>query len=252
MRIDRVRVGINDLFLQSVRKYIHILVAMRRHLLGQLPVPEIAHLAPFIAPNTICLDIGAHGGSWTRPLAKLVPQGEVHAFEALPYYAFVLSKTFKIIGPTNITIYNRAVNEFGEDVELVWQSSGVRLTGKTHIRSEHETAAETIRVTGIALDAFDQTLIGGKRISFIKMDIEGAELAALKGAESMLAAHRPIVFAEVDERWTPRYGYTPADVFQLMSSYRYIAKVINPITTLLEPITAETYRNRGDVFFFPE
>jgi hypothetical protein len=55
------------------------------------------------------------------------------------------------------------------------------------------------------------------------MDIEGAELMALRGARRLLASeHAPrLLFLEVHPHFLPAFGATPADVDALLSTHRY-------------------------------
>ena len=92
-----------------VKQFLHSLVWTKRHLTGQYDVSEISVVARFIRPDEICLDIGAHAGSWTRPLSKLVERGHVYAIEALPYYAKVLKLTVALLRLKNVSVINRAV-----------------------------------------------------------------------------------------------------------------------------------------------
>jgi len=233
-----------------LRKYIHILIALKRHLRGELKVPELQIIKQFLQPTDICLDIGAHGGSWSRPLAGIVKEGRVYSFEALPYYADILRKTFKLLGFRNIKVVNKAVTDREGRIAIVWKdSAGKRLTGKTHIQGTHENTNHLIWVDGIRLDTFVSTS-EKEKIKFIKIDVEGAEMQVLKGAEALMNQHRPIVFCELDERWTSRFEYKPYHIFELFSTKGYRAFIINKDLTL-SPIAHSTYRNKGDVLFIP-
>jgi hypothetical protein len=54
-------------------------------------------------------------------------------------------------------------------------------------------------------------------ISFIKCDVEAAELLVLKGAETVLRSSRPPVLQlEVFESWTRDFGYHPRDLFEFL------------------------------------
>jgi FkbM family methyltransferase len=68
----------------------------------------------------------------------------------------------------------------------------------------------------------------------IKCDVEGAELPALKGAEGLLASKPPLL-VEVEERWTSRFGYSSADLFDYLSGLGYRPQMVLP--TGLEPGT---------------
>ncbi len=234
----------------SLRKYAHVIITVKRHLMHELPVPEISVISQFLKKTDTCFDIGAHGGSWSKPLAGIVKNGQVYSFEALPYYADILSVTFRLLGCRNIQVFNKAVGDSEEKVTLVWRDgNGNRLTGKTHIRGEAEASEHLLEVEGIRLDTFMQST-GKRNVGFIKIDVEGAEMKVLKGSDHLIDRHRPVVFCELDQRWTSRYQYSPEDVFEHFSGKGYNSFIIESNLSV-KPVTQTTYRNKGDVLFVP-
>ncbi|MEN9577408.1 MAG: hypothetical protein RJA70_417 [Pseudomonadota bacterium] len=199
----------------------HAAVWSVRHLRGQLTPRELALFATFIKKGDTCLDIGAHAGAWLFPLGRLVgPTGQVLGFEALPYYARVLRATKAVVGTSNVSVLNRAVTEDGASVKMIWRDpSGARLTGRTHIAGQSEQAAAGVDIAGVTIDAACAPLRG--HISFVKLDIEGAELGALRGGRTTLLRHRPIVFSEVVEAHLNRYGHTTQMLFSFFDELGY-------------------------------
>ena len=199
----------------------HAAVWSLRHLRGKLTPPELGLFAPFIKEGDTCLDIGAHAGSWLFPLGRLVgPTGRVIGFEALPYYARVLRMTKAIVGTSNVMVMNNAVTEGGASVRMIWQDpSGARLTGRTHIAGQGENTAVGVEVAGVTIDTVCTPMPG--RISFVKIDVEGAELGALRSGFATLRKHRPIVFSEVVEAHLNRYGHTAQMLFSFFEDMDY-------------------------------
>jgi hypothetical protein len=70
----------------------------------------------------------------------------------------------------------------------------------------------------------------------IKIDVEGAEIHALKGMEQTLAAHRPAVLCEL---YGPEGAETPRRVIQWMASRGYVASELEP-TGCLRAVAAES------------
>ena len=60
-----------------------------------------------------------------------------------------------------------------------------------------------------------------KRIDFIKLDAEGAELPSLQGAQSLLEKHKPILFFEGCKEWMKSFKYTPRDIEQFLEKLNY-------------------------------
>ncbi len=59
------------------------------------------------------------------------------------------------------------------------------------------------------------------RLDFMKLDVEGAELVVLAGAEQTVARFRPLILAELDEYWMSTRGQSPADARQWAGEHRY-------------------------------
>jgi FkbM family methyltransferase len=232
-----------------MRKIVHAFILAKRHLTGKLKVREISVVKNLIQQDSICLDIGAHGGSWSRPLSQVSKQ--VYSFEALPYYASVLKILFKILLINNVKVINKAVSDKEGRLSIAWKdASGKRLTGKTHVLGTKEESKFTVDVPSIPLDKFvvEENV---QNIDFIKIDVEGAELFVFKGANELIHNFRPIIFCELDERWTSRYDYKPEEVFDFFITKRYCSFIIKNGQTL-EKIDKNTYSKRGDVLFVPE
>ncbi len=235
--------------MMTFRKLAHALVWTKRHLCRQLEVDTISSLEQFIIDTDICLDVGAHGGSWTAPLSALVKRGHVYAFEALPYYADVLTITLKLLMRWNITVINMAVADRVTVMPVVWKdAAGNKLTGMTHMAGNDEYSGETMFVPAISLDAFCEG-IPAQRIRFVKCDVEGAELLVLKGAVRMIQTWRPLFYCELCREYCQRYGYSPDDVFAFFENQGYRPYMISS-SVGWSPVASFDSR-QGDVLFVP-
>jgi FkbM family methyltransferase len=205
-----------------LKEWIHAVVWYQRHLRGRMPVPELAQILPLLKPTDTVVDVGAHAGSWSVPLARRVNQGAVYAFEALPYYASVLRKLTALMRHGNVRIINQAVTATPQTVKMVWlDPAGRRITGLTHIAGNNEDATGTVEVAGQPLDV---ALAGSPgRVSFIKCDVEGAEFGVFLGAALTIERHRPMVFAELVPDHLKRYGHSLDDVFGFFAAREYVA-----------------------------
>lgn len=209
-------------------------------------------LRRFIHEEDICLDVGAHGGSWSIPLADIVKKGRVYAFEALPYYSQVLKITSMLLRKKNIFIFNNAVVDVKRKINIIWKDSqGKKLTGLTHVAGMNEKHEESCIVEGVPLDSFFTNDPFLNRITFIKMDIEGAELMALKGARALIQNNKPVLFLEINDEYCKRYNYRASDVFLFLKKFNYQAFLINKENEFVK-IDAHRYSGKGDVLFVPK
>ena len=236
--------------MHSIKEIIHGIVWAKRNFLNEYKVKEIDVIRKYLRDDDICIDVGAHAGSWSIPLSKIVSRGAVWGFEALPYYARVLGITTRILGRRNIRVVNKAVLSSEQEVNIQWKgTSGERLTGKTHVAFAGEGLVDPVSVQGISLDSFfEENNAKKNRIAFIKIDIEGAELFALEGAALIINKWHPIFFLEIYEEYCRSYGYSFKDIFELMSSYGYCSFIVNQESKII-PVNAASYSKQGDVLF---
>jgi hypothetical protein len=59
------------------------------------------------------------------------------------------------------------------------------------------------------------------RVDFVKLDIEGAELPALRGMTNLLATHRPMLLLEVNRSNCESAGYAPEAIAELLQAHGY-------------------------------
>lgn len=137
-----------------------------------------------VRPTDVVFDVGAHIGSLSSVLARMVgPKGLVVSFEAALATAMQLNTNIVANGHRNVCIIHGAV--FSEQGALIALSDN---GAASRIADDGVETVETVQ-----LDDFCQA--NGLAPSFIKMDIEGAEYDALRGAPWLLAQHKPhIVF----------------------------------------------------------
>jgi FkbM family methyltransferase len=234
----------------SIREIVHGIIWAKRNFLNEYQVKEIEVIGKYLRKDDVCIDVGAHAGSWSIPLSKIVNNGMVWGFEALPYYARVLGLTIRILGRHNIRVVNKAILSAEQEVSIQWKdAAGERLTGKTHVAFDGEGLVDPVTVQGTSLDSFlAKNNAEEKRIAFIKIDIEGAELFALKGAAAIINKWHPIFYLEIYEEYCKSYGYSYVDIFELMSGYGYQAYIVSQDSKIV-PVTATTYSKQGDVLF---
>ncbi len=238
-----------------LKAWVHATLWLARHWRGQYQAEEVVVIGPMLSPKEVCVDIGAHAGSWTRPLARLVPAGRVYAFEALPHYAAALRRLMQITLTANVTVINAAMSDQPGTVQIAWRTkAGRKLTGNTHMATNSESdQVECITVPALTLDGWHATLPPGTKVGFVKIDVEGAELLVLRGAKAFLQKNRPVIFMEIVTECCARYGYIPADLFRLFGElgYRSYTVQVNRNDGPLHPASDDNYPGKGDVLLLP-
>lgn len=142
-----------------------------------------------LRPDSNGVDVGAHRGSLLRELVRLAPAGRHHAFEPLPSLAGRLRRRFPSVRVHELALSDRAGRASFVHVVGRPGHSGFRLRPDEAAR----TGCETIEVETAPLD---DVLDRDGPVAFIKVDVEGAEAAVLRGAAATLARWRPVVVFE--------------------------------------------------------
>ena len=153
----------------------------------------------------VFIDVGGYIGSYSIPAAKAVGRaGRVVILEPESNNRRQLEKNIALNGVTNCHVLPMAA----------WSSSGsVGWHQDAHPvwhRVEADQNDESVAAVSIDDLVRHFSLI---RVDWIKMDIEGAEVDALKGAENTLMRFRPQLFIEVHE--------TLKSVTELLSKFDY-------------------------------
>lgn len=205
---------------------------IRGHLLalwwnyGNLPVSEkeLKILSKFVTVGDVCFDIGANKGQYTYLLANHVKErGVVYSFEPV-YSTFLgLETLIKASRLDNIKAYNYGLGEFNriDIITLPKKRWGRVDSGFAHLSCSHAEGDVLLeKVNIITIDDFikDNNI---NRLKFIKCDVEGCELFVFKGGEESIKRFKPIIYCEVEDRWTARYGYSPSDLFLFLKELSY-------------------------------
>lgn len=149
-----------------------------------------------MSSNLIALDIGAHTGLWTRRLAEIFIS--VIAFEPDPETFACLQKNVGHLN--NVTLVNAAVGD--ENCTVVMDTSyGVENTGGYFVQKKPGAEIQMITLDSYAISA--------KLVSFVKIDVEGAEPLVLRGGQRLFQEAKPMVFMELKKGFTSRFSEPP-------------------------------------------
>jgi len=147
------------------------------------------------------LDLGAHKGYVTLRLAKQVgPEGRVFAFEPDPRARACLEAHCRRNRLSQVTWFPFAL---GRDEGEVALSLSSQLGWSSFFPNEMALPAVTEQIT-VPVRSIDALLSDGtlaldpERLTFIKVDTEGAEQQVLEGMRDLLAASRPMIWLEIN------------------------------------------------------
>lgn len=141
-------------------------------------------------------DIGAHHAEYTVPLARCVRRGgKVYSFEAFPDSAYVLERTVCANSLDSIvTVLAKAITSHTGEADLILSSNG----SENH--SLRPWVASTQQRLSVPATTLDECTRQYGVPDFVKIDIEGGELAAFRGGSELLAMRRTTFLFE-SEAW---------------------------------------------------
>ena len=204
--------------------------------------------APYVPEDAVVIDIGAHAGQFSKLFARMAPRGAIYAFEPSEYARSIMIPAVAVSGLKNITLIPMGLSDTRGEMVLrtpIKHRGGMGF-GLAHLGTDdgaRETMDQKVRL--ITLDSFVAER-GLTRLDFIKADVEGWELQALRGAGATLATFRPALYLEVDHDCLARAGSTPEDLWALLAPLGYKART----TPNLSPSPA--YQGAGDYLFTTE
>jgi FkbM family methyltransferase len=152
----------------------------------------------------VFFDVGANVGIYSLLASRWAgPIGRVFSFEPSEREFLSLRRHVELNGLSNVTPLRAAVADRDGTFELqvaAFPHAGLNTTASRFAYDGVE-ASHTERVEGVRLDSFAERL-RLDRIDLVKMDVEGAEAAALAGATRVLREWRPswIIEAFTDPR----------------------------------------------------
>lgn len=205
---DGLRMRVNPLDENGRRVYVN----------GFEPTERLTrHFIRLLRTGDCVIDVGANVGYYTMVAAKLVgPTGEVHAFEASPHN-FPWLQTNAALNPiANIHIHREAVTDHCGEIQFY--TANAECTGYSSIRNLGDQAADVTTVPTINLDLMLDELPATR---LIKLDIEGAELLALRGMQGLLDRDQPFLIFELDDAFLRELGCSAREQCDFMQQRDY-------------------------------
>jgi FkbM family methyltransferase len=179
---------------------------------------ELTALLAGLSAADIAVDVGAHKGSFVWSLSRAVPKGHVVAFEPQPYLAGYLRDACEAARLHNVVVEAVGVSNRRGMAELSVIDAGTHSHGASFEAAlAKRERCRVIDVPTMSLDDYfrDQRA----HIGAIKIDAEGHELAVLNGAAGIIAAHRPTILCESEDRH--KASGTVAAVIAFMAAQNY-------------------------------
>jgi len=193
--------------------------------------PEYFFLHLLADPVRAAIDVGANEGIYAGRLSQLCRS--VHCFEPNPRLAAQLRIKLR----RSVIVHEVAAsNERGVGELRVPYSGETEMHGTATIAKENLLdSATTVQCYQCRLERLDDVI--SEPVGFIKIDVEGHELAVLEGAVKILKRDRPVLLIESEKR---HHSEAPENIFNFMANHHYVGFFL------------EDYRLRSTSAFIPD
>jgi FkbM family methyltransferase len=178
--------------------------------------PDLSLVARYLTPGDVFVDCGANNGMFTVVGASRVRrEGLVISFEPVPDTRTALQRNVSANGFDHVIVLPHALSDTRSERMFFATANGGGLSSFVPA-----VLGTPMMVEALCLDDV-LPLVGSRSVSFLKMDVEGAEVAALRGAQRLLREHQPMLLVEVEDEHLRRQDTSAAELFALLESLGY-------------------------------
>lgn len=218
--------------------------------MGYYNTDIVAILDKLMRDGMVVVDVGANIGEISMVAAKRVGKsGKVFAFEPIDELADELQSNIDRNGLSQVVIVRSGLADSIIDKVPIYASCGQGDQADEHrgLGSLYGEKAEGTPLQYIGITTLDAYFAEHPvdRVDFIKIDIEGAELPCLRGAENTIRQHRPLLIIEVQEASAAAAGYRASDILDFLTTVGYTFSCIgrNGRLTPLDTNSLHMYQN---------
>lgn len=160
-----------------------------------------------VNPRDTVLDIGAYRGFYS--LVACAQGAEVYSFEMSETNVSKFQENLRLNDFDNIEVFQKPV--WSEEKEIEYEEDN---------HACNQVGRGSSKVQAVALDSFLSGRISS--LDVVKIDVEGAEMHVLKGAESLIEEHQPEILIEIHEGTEfESFEHTKEDVVEFLEKRDY-------------------------------
>jgi FkbM family methyltransferase len=170
-----------------------------------------------VRPGDCVLDVGANIGYFTLLSSRLAGrQGAVHAFEPSSPTLEKLSTNVGLNAASNVTVHRCAVTDYCGTVDFY--DAPDENSGLSSLRN---LGSATRRVVHVNARSIDSMLGDLPVVRLVKIDVEGAEAAALCGMRDLIQRDHPFIVLELSDAFLQEMGSSSDTVYLWLTEAGY-------------------------------
>jgi FkbM family methyltransferase len=171
-------------------------------------VQTIEIMRRVLRDDSVAIDIGAFEGSMLRHMIRFAPHARHFAFEPLPARYAQLKRRFP-----GMNVFPYALSDAPGEQPYFEVVAYPAMSGLRHRAS---LGTLDVRQRSVPVETLDRTIPGDVAVSLVKVDVEGGELAVLRGGIETLRRCRPVIVFECGLGGLDAFGAHPADLHALL------------------------------------
>lgn len=213
--------------------------------------PEVALLTSYLKPGDTFIDVGANHGSYSVVGSKLVGNaGLVVAIEPQLRLAELVEKSMADNATSPYIVGKFACSDKEGAATLYSPTSSSGAAGLVKTFSSWGATRRSTIVTKRFDDVFQWSQYPGQVL--MKIDVEGSEIAFLRGAEHAIKALRPPLLIEINRHSQAALGESASNLIQVLADfgYAFYREVLDP--TVLPLSTVDVCKQRNILVLFGE
>jgi FkbM family methyltransferase len=186
---------------------------------GYHSIDELCVLGTLLESDMVFVDIGANQGEFTLYAGRRITAGRILAFEPMPRMFAQLQENIQLNGLTRVVVHNTALSNHAGSMTIHAAADAVN----EGLGTLYPTGADFEPAGTVQLEVFDDVCRRHnlERLDVMKLDVEGSELAVLRGAQASLVRFQPILMLELNRPAFAAAGYTPEALIDYLRSLGY-------------------------------
>lgn len=190
---------------------------------------EMSFIKRYLRPGDTFLDVGANIGVYTLLAANIVsPSGVVHAFEPGTLALSHLRENIAINRLENVRVHELALSDRQGEAKLAF--GGDDCVASLVPESDDASSSDAKTIKCATLDG----CLPDRHIAMAKLDIEGAEPMALRGAVQHLARGNPPVLQIEMDGYSKKYGVQTHEFIAWLAEHGYNVGIYDATRNVIE------------------